>query len=135
MITILCDKCNNFMTLSEQKTLESYTRELGYEVLIGEGIKAETLQDYTIFTCSACGVIKKYTLADIEFQVRRYLAIEALKIRAITALVDLPEEQRTLDGDLFYCGKCAGVVNEEERDGWCLKHVAKYCRIYKGLKL
>ena len=135
MINFLCPSCNGSMFLEEEKTLEVYTRELGYKVLTGGEIDSTTLQEYAIYKCSECGLIKKFNLKEVEFQIRRALAIQALTLRAVKVMSELPQEARDYDGGLFYCGKCAGVINKEERDGWCLESIAKYCSIYKGLKL
>lgn len=132
MIELLCDNCNGVMTLDYNKTLEQYSRELGYTVLSGGELDPETIQDYAVYKCTGCFRIKKLTLNELEFQIRRSVAVNALALRAIKVLRELPDEARTYDSKVFYCGKCAGVVNEKERDGYCLESVAKYCSIYKG---
>jgi predicted RNA-binding Zn-ribbon protein involved in translation (DUF1610 family) len=135
MIEFLCPKCNAVMVLNESKTLELFSRELGYKVLEGGDIDIATLQDYLAYTCPACGTIKKYTLKEVEFHTRRYIAHKALTLRAIKMFKHLPEEAKTYDSKMFYCGKCAGIIDEEGRSGWCLENLAKYCSIYQGLKL
>jgi len=135
MINFACPECNGYMLLEEEKTLQVYSRELGYTVLTGGEIDPETLQDYAVYKCSKCKILKKFSLKEVEFQIRRSIAVEALSLRAVKMLKELPEEARNYDSEMFYCGKCAGVINEKERDGYCLKNIAKYCSIYKGLKL
>lgn len=134
MIEILCDECNNYMNIEEEKTLQTYSRELGYTVVTGGEIDLSTLQDYMVYRCSHCKVLKKYTLKDVEFQFRRSIAKEALRTRMIYNMRALPDEARNYDSEMFYCGKCVGI-DPEEQNGYCLKSVAKHCRILKGLKL
>lgn len=133
MLSIKCDKCNGDMTLSEQKTFEEYARELGYTVLEGGDIDITTIQDYTVFTCNQCRKIKKLTFEDIEFQIRRSIAFEALKYRMIMNSKILENDDIDFDSKMFYCGKCVGI-DSESRGGYCLESIAKFCRIYKGLK-
>lgn len=133
MLNILCDECNGQMSLNEVKTFQEYARELGYEVLKGGVITDKSLQDYTIFSCGSCKKIKKVSLKELEFQFRRTIAAEALKYRMVMNKSILEENTIDFDSKLFYCGKCVGI-DEKERDGYCLEGIAKYCRIYKGLK-
>lgn len=133
MINIKCDKCNGDMTLSEQKTFEEYARELGYKVLEGGDIDVDTIQDYTVFTCGQCKKIQKYSLKELEFQIRRSIAFEALKYRMIMNSKLLEDNEIDFDSKMFYCGKCIGI-DSDSREGYCLESISKFCRIYKGLK-
>ena len=133
MLNIKCDKCNGDMILSDQKTFEEYARELGYKVLEGAEIDIGTIQDYTVFTCGQCRKIKKYSFKELEFQLRRSIAYEALKYRMVMNNKILKDKEIDFDSKMFYCGKCVGI-DAEARDGYCLKSISKFCRIYKGLK-
>ncbi len=133
MIEILCDECNGNMFVDEVKTLQEYARELGYEILTGGEIKDNSLQNYTVFRCGLCSNIKKMTFEELEFQFRRSIAVEALKFRMVMNKKTLDTHVIDFDSKMFYCGKCVGI-DEQSRDGYCLEGVAKYCRIYKGLK-
>ena len=133
MISILCDKCNGNMVLDEVKTFQEYARELGYIVLDGGQIDSKSFQDYTVFKCEDCKSIKKYSFKDLEFQVRRFIAYEALNYRMVMNRDALSAQEIDFDSKLFYCGKCVGI-DEDSRDGYCLESIAKYCRIFKGLK-
>lgn len=135
MITFLCPNCNGNVHVDLEKTLDTYSRELGYKVLHGGEIDVSTLQDYLVYRCTSCGKIEKMTIKEVEFQLRRSIAKMALDKRAVVNFMLLPDEARNFDSEMFYCGKCAGVVNETERDGYCLKNIAKYCRIYQNLKI
>lgn len=135
MINFLCPFCNGEVYADTEKTLETYSRELGYKVLSGGEIDITTLQNYLVYRCDSCGKIQKMSIKDVEFQLRRSIAKKALNKRAVINFLTLPDEARTYDSEMFYCGKCAGVIDENKRDGYCLKNIAKYCSIYQGLKI
>jgi hypothetical protein len=116
--------------LDSQKTLHDYSRSLGYEVLSGGEIDDSSLQDYAVYRCLSCRKIRKYSLQDIEFHIRRSIAKMALNNRMIDNKRYISDIDT--DSEMFYCGKCVGVFSES-KDGYCLRSVADKCRIYNGL--
>lgn len=124
MFGMKCKKCGGSITLDQQRTTNTYMGTMDYIISKDGELDMNTVQGYMYYKCQFCNSTYKYTIKDVEREVRRSFAETAMSLKRNEAFNDNKNEINE-DSVLSYCGKCRG----QDGRGNCFSVIMNNCSI------
>ena len=122
MFNIKCNKCGSNIVLDHQRTTNSYISTMDYIVDKNGVLDINTIQEYMYYKCSICNSTYKYTIKDIEREVRKSFAETAMSLKRDEVFNNHKVNE---DSVIKYCGKCRG----QDGKGNCFPVIMNNCPI------
>ena len=124
MFDMKCVSCGSNISIDQQRTTNSYMATMDYVVDKYGELDMSTVQEYMYYKCSSCNKTYKYTIKEVEREIRRYFAETAMYLRRGSVS---KENKSNVDDDsvMSYCGKCRG----QDGKGNCFSVIMNNCSI------
>ena len=124
MFDMKCEQCGNNVSIDQQRTVNNYMVTMDYVVSKDGELDMSTIQEYMYYKCQFCNKTYKYTIKEIEREVRRSFAETAMLLKR-KEVVDENKHKVNEDSVLSYCGKCRG----QDGKGNCFSAIMNNCVI------
>lgn len=124
MFDMKCELCGSNISIDQQRTTNSYMATMDYIVDKDGELDMSTVQEYLYYKCHSCNKIYKYTIKDVEREVRRYFAETVMCLRRNSVSKDNKDDVNE-DSVMNYCGKCRG----QDGKGNCFSAIMNNCSI------
>lgn len=124
MFDMKCESCGSTISIDQQRTTNSYMATMDYVVDKYGELDMSTVQEYIYYKCHSCSKTYKYTVKDVEREVRKHFAETAMYLRRDSVS---KENKSNVDDDsvMSYCGKCRG----QDGKGNCFSAIMNNCSI------